>query len=146
VTITQTDIKALIAYSSVVHMGMVLSCVLIGRAPAISFALMIIIAHGVCRSGLFYGCTIIYERVSTRCLPVIQGGVVVAPSFRLRWVLLILINLRAPPSLNIISEALIMGSLLSYDILFSLRLGFIVLLVLVYSLVLFYRRSHGDTG
>ena len=77
---SQVDIKAIIAYSRVVHIGIVIGAVVMSRFTTSLPALMIIISHGVCSSGLFYCATVRYERVSTRNLPVIQGLSIIRPS------------------------------------------------------------------
>ena len=143
VTMSQVDIKAIIAYSRVVHIGIVIGAVVMSRFTTSLPALMIIISHGICSSGLFYCATVRYERVSTRNLPVIQGLSIIRPSIILPWVLLLLMNLRAPPTLSLVSEILMSGSLFSLD--FRIILGFrvIIVIVLLYSLALYFSIYHG---
>ena len=143
VTLTQTDIKALIAYSSVVHIGAVLACTLFNKSVSMPPALMMIVAHGVCRSGLLYMPTISYEGVSSPCIPVIQGLGLLAPSIRLSWVLLVLANLRSPPTLGLVSEVLMLSALFRIDLMLLGYAAITLVLVLTYSLRLFYLVYHG---
>ena len=143
VTIIQTDIKSLIAYSSVVHIGVVLTCTLVGSSFSTQAALMIIVAHGVCSSGLFYLATVTYERINSRCIPIIQGVVATLPSLRLSWVILLLANLRAPPSLRLLSEIFMASAVLSIDLWFRLVVALLLVLVLVYTIRLFSSIYHG---
>lgn len=146
ITLAQSDIKSLIAYSRVVHMGILFRCVLLGTTSAVVPALMIIIAHGICSSGLFRGCTICYERFRTRNISLMQGIIAVAPSLAFPWVLLILANLRAPPSLGLLSEVLMLRTIVRIRMSTSVLIGLIVILVLAYSLVLFFNLFHGQSS
>ena len=107
VAVCQVDIKSLIAYSSVVHIGLVISRRLLSLSFSAQGALIIIIAHGVCRSGLFYVATLMYERVNSRRLVVIKGMIKTIPCIALLWGIILIINLRAPPSINLVSEVTI---------------------------------------
>lgn len=83
VAVRQVDVKSLIAYSRVVHIALAILVVpgLVTRAP--NAALMILIGHGVCRSGLFYSCTLNYRFYKTRSLVIRQGLIRVVPSLSL---------------------------------------------------------------
>lgn len=73
VTACQVDIKALIAYSSVVHMALVILVCLLRIRVGIQGGLAIILAHGVISSGMFYTATSLYTRMRSRRI-VIGGG------------------------------------------------------------------------
>jgi NADH-ubiquinone oxidoreductase chain 4 len=77
--IRQTDLKSLIAYSSVAHMGMVIGGIMTLRYWGVcrSFALMI--AHGLCSSGLFCLSNISYERLGRRSLLINRGLINLIP-------------------------------------------------------------------
>jgi len=62
----QVDLKALIAYSSVCHIGFLLSAIFTLRKIRIFGALSIILGHGFCSRGLFFIVNLFYERVHTR--------------------------------------------------------------------------------
>lgn len=69
----QTDLKSLIAYSSVAHIGLVIGGIMTLRywGACGSFALMV--AHGLCSSGLFCLANISYERTGSRSLLISRG-------------------------------------------------------------------------
>jgi len=79
ICIRQTDCKSLVAYSSVAHMALVLLGVIINTYLSISGAIIIIIAHGLCSSGLFRLVGIVYERLGTRRIVLIRGIITIAP-------------------------------------------------------------------
>lgn len=73
VCLRQIDIKALIAYSSVAHIGVVLGGLLTLTYWGLRGAYTLIIAHGLCSSGLFRLANITYERVGSRSLIINKG-------------------------------------------------------------------------
>lgn len=77
----QLDMKILIAYSSVVHMGLILSGILTLTNWGLSGALTLIIAHGLCSSGLFCAANINYERLLSRRILMNKGIMNFLPIF-----------------------------------------------------------------
>lgn len=61
-----SDIKVVIAYSSVVHMALVIRGLLSLSLWGIEGGFMIIVAHGICSRGIFFGANLIYERSHSR--------------------------------------------------------------------------------
>jgi NADH:ubiquinone oxidoreductase subunit 4 (subunit M) len=104
--VCQVDIKSMIAYSRVVHMGLVIYALIVLSYTGIVGGLMIIVAHGIRRSGLFCLATYSYERFNTRSLLIGRGRMLMIPSLSLVWGYLLLMNLRAPPRWNLLSELL----------------------------------------
>jgi len=62
----QTDIKRLIAYTSVSHMGFVLIGIYAGNLLTLQGLVIQMLAHGICAGGLFILCGQLYERIHTR--------------------------------------------------------------------------------
>lgn len=79
----QLDIKSLIAYSSVCHIGIVLGGRITFSVYGSTGALLLIIGHGLCRSGLFCLANLIYERVFTRRMVLFKGIKSIFPSLSL---------------------------------------------------------------
>lgn len=79
ICIRQTDIKSLIAYSSVAHMGIVLGGIMTLNYWGLCGALVMIVAHGLCSSGLFCLANISYERVIRRRLFLNKGLINLIP-------------------------------------------------------------------
>nr|UFZ13393.1 NADH dehydrogenase subunit 4 [Madachauliodes sp.] len=143
ICLRQIDMKALIAYSSVSHMGLVLAGVMIMTFWGWSGAYSMMIAHGLCSSGLFCLANIVYERVGSRSLFLNKGLMNFMPSLCLWWFLLISSNMAAPPSLNLLGEISLLNSILgwcSYTIYFLMLISFFGA---VYSLYLYSFSQHG---
>uniref|UniRef100_UPI0030FF3243 NADH dehydrogenase subunit 4 n=1 Tax=Bothriocroton hydrosauri TaxID=59643 RepID=UPI0030FF3243 len=142
--IFQSDIKSLIAYSSVCHMGVVFS-------GSISFtffgswgSLLLMIGHGLCSSGLFCLANFFYERFFTRSMILIKGMVKIFPSLSFWWFLFSVINMSAPLTMNLFGEVLLLVSILKTSLLFMIPLMMIVFLSACYSIFMFSYLNHGD--
>lgn len=83
VCICQRDLKSLIAYSSVAHIGIVLRGIMTINYWGIIGALLIILAHGLCSSGLFCLANINYERLERRRIYINKGILNIIPSLSL---------------------------------------------------------------
>jgi len=73
ICLRQLDLKSLIAYSSVAHMGIVLRGLITLILWGLTRSYTLIIAHGLCSSGLFCLANINYERVHSRRLLINKG-------------------------------------------------------------------------
>ena len=73
ICLRQTDIKSLIAYSSVAHMGLVLRGIRTLSAWGLSGAVVVMVGHGLCSSGLFCLANVVYERLGRRRLYISKG-------------------------------------------------------------------------
>jgi NADH-ubiquinone oxidoreductase chain 4 len=109
----QTDLKSLIAYSSVAHMGIVIGGVMTMNYWGVCGSFTLIIAHGLCSSGLFCLANISYERLGSRSLLIRRGLLGLIPSMSFWWFMLSACNMSAPPSLNLLGEFRLFNSLVS---------------------------------
>nr|YP_010036170.1 NADH dehydrogenase subunit 4 [Oberea diversipes]QQW46698.1 NADH dehydrogenase subunit 4 [Oberea diversipes] len=143
ICLRQSDIKSLIAYSSVAHMGLVLGGIMTLNIWGFWGSLIMMLAHGLCSSGLFCLANMTYERVHSRSIYLNKGMMNLIPSLSLWWFLLSSSNMAAPPSLNLMGEVLLINSLVSYSSLTMLFLSLISFFSAAYSLFLFAYSQHG---
>lgn len=143
ICLRQRDIKSLIAYSSVSHMGIAVRGILTLSLVGFWGSLSIILAHGLCSSGLFCLANISYERTSRRRIYINKGLINLIPNLSLWWFLLCSRNISAPPSLNLIREILLINSLIFYDSSLILILFILIFLRAAYSLFLYSYTQHG---
>nr|QNE85591.1 NADH dehydrogenase subunit 4 [Chrysotimus molliculus] len=143
VCMRQTDLKALIAYSSVVHMGIVLSGLMTLTYWGLCGAYSLMIAHGLCSSGLFCLANISYERLGSRSLMVNKGLLNFMPSMTLWWFLLSAANMAAPPTLNLLGEICSLNSIISWSWLTMIMISFISFFSAAYSLYMYSFSQHG---
>nr|QHD19747.1 NADH dehydrogenase subunit 4 [Epilachna admirabilis] len=141
--IRQSDMKSLIAYSSVVHMSLMFSGLLTLNYWGMVGSLMMMIAHGLCSSGLFVLVNLCYERFYSRSLYINKGLINILPSLSLWWFMMVSSNMAAPPSLNLLSEIMLINSLVSFSLLNMFFLIMISFFSAVYSLYLYSFSQHG---
>nr|QLY90118.1 NADH dehydrogenase subunit 4 [Athripsodes aterrimus] len=139
----QLDFKKLVAYSSVVHMGIFLAGIMTMSSWGMMGAFFMLVGHGLCSSGLFSLINLNYERLYTRSLMVNSGMLNILPSFSLWWFLLLSSNMSAPFSLNLISEVSIINSLISYSFVCMFMIIFLFFFSSLYNLYLFMVSQHG---
>nr|ARH53826.1 NADH dehydrogenase subunit 4 [Elaphrus cupreus] len=139
----QTDLKLLIAYSSVAHMGMVLGGIMTFNYWGFCGSLMMMIAHGLCSSGLFCLANISYERMNSRSMFMNKGLMNLMPSMTLWWFLLSSSNMSAPPSMNLMGEISLLNSLISWSWISILMLMLLSFFSAVYTLYLYSYTQHG---
>jgi len=75
----QADIKALVAYSSVSHMGLVVGGLISGKFTSYLGRLLIMLGHGLCSSALFALLGVLYKRVYSRRVLMLKGGLRMIP-------------------------------------------------------------------
>lgn len=115
ICLRQTDLKSLIAYSSVSHIGLVIAAILIQTPWAFTGALILIIAHGLTSSALFCLANTNYERTHTRTIILARGLQIALPLMTLWWFIGTLANLALPPLPNLIGELIIITSLFNWS-------------------------------
>nr|BDL61487.1 NADH dehydrogenase subunit 4 [Arcotheres sp. GK-2022] len=139
----QIDMKALIAYSSVVHMSLVLCGLMIFSCWGLTGSVMVMIGHGLCSSGLFCLANMVYERLGSRSLMVGKGLLSFMPSMGLWWFLLSVSNMAAPPSLNLAGEISLIMSLISWSELSMVILAMVSFFSAGYTLYMYSMSQHG---
>nr|QRV62913.1 NADH dehydrogenase subunit 4 [Necterosoma penicillatum] len=143
ICLRQSDLKILIAYSSVAHMGVVLAGIMTFSYWGFCGSYTMMIAHGLCSSGLFCLANISYERLNSRSMFMNKGLINLMPSMSLWWFLLSSSNMAAPPSLNLLGELSLLNSLMSWS---WVSMFFLILLSFfsaVYTLYLYSYSQHG---
>nr|AMX22687.1 NADH dehydrogenase subunit 4 [Coptotermes heimi]AMX22700.1 NADH dehydrogenase subunit 4 [Coptotermes heimi] len=140
----QTDLKSLIAYSSVAHMGMVIGGIMTMGYWGVCSSFALMIAHGLCSSGLFCLSNISYERFGSRSLLVNKGLMNLMPSMAMWWFLLSACNMAAPPSLNLLGEIGLLSSLVAWSWYLMLVLIFLSFFSAAYTLYMYSYSQHGS--
>jgi len=139
----QTDLKSLIAYSSVRHMGVILASLTIFEKSSWDAAIIILCAHAFRSSLLFALAAVSYERSNSRRLLLTKGIIKLIPTLAIFWFLGAIIRMGAPPFINLPAEILITKSLITKDLIFIIIFIPILFVSAIYSLLLFTSTSHG---
>jgi len=138
-----SDIKVLIAYSSVVHIALVIAGFLSSNRWGVEGGIIIIIAHGACSSGIFAQANIIYERRHSRRLMLNKGYLNLVPTIRAVWFILIVGNFGGPFTLNLIGEILLIVRVIGIAGIFWVIVRFLRFFSAAYRLVLYRSTQQG---
>nr|YP_010981225.1 NADH dehydrogenase subunit 4 [Exoristobia philippinensis]WOE90355.1 NADH dehydrogenase subunit 4 [Exoristobia philippinensis] len=139
----QFDMKIIVAYSSVVHMGMMLIGLLSMKIWGLLGGFLMLISHGVCSSGMFIMVNNLYERTKSRNIYINKGMVSFMSSYMMLWFLICMNNMASPPSLNLLSEVMIVSMILSWSKLIIILLILGMFFSAGYNLYLFSYVFHG---
>jgi NADH-ubiquinone oxidoreductase chain 4 len=157
-TLRTTDIKELIAYSSVSHAAVYLIGAFSNSLEGIEGSIILGLAHGFVSSGLFI-CVggILYDRTGTRLIYFYKGIAQIMPLFSILFFILCLGNCGAPLTLNFVGEfmslfgvferLLFLGSIASLSIIFSAAYTIYMFNKIVFggSFSLFFEENIKDT-
>nr|WNH22371.1 NADH dehydrogenase subunit 4 [Callionymus bairdi] len=143
ICLRQTDLKALIAYSSVSHMGLVAAGILTQTACGFSGAMALMIAHGLTSSALFCLANTNYERTHSRTLLLARGFQILLPLMTAWWFTATLANFALPPLPNLMGELLIMTCLFNWSAWTLIFTGLGTLITAAYSLYMFLMTQRG---
>ena len=138
-----TDIKVIIAYSSVVHMAIIIAVMIGLRTIGVIGGILIILAHGLTSSGIFRGVNIMYERSHTRRILMNKGLLRSNASFTIYWFLLIVINFSGPFTLNLLREIMIIQSLINISYFYWSIVLILCFFSAAYNLVLYASSQQG---
>nr|WPW47633.1 NADH dehydrogenase subunit 4 [Arcuatula senhousia]WPW47645.1 NADH dehydrogenase subunit 4 [Arcuatula senhousia] len=144
VCVRQTDLKRLVAYSSVSHMSMVILGCFSNSFLGLEGVIWLMLGHGLCSSGLFMLVSVVYSSSESRVLLLNKGGLVKAPCLAMVSFLLCVSNMAAPPSLNLLAEICLyicISSMYHYMVLFFAMVSFFSA---AYSLYLYTSCFHGS--
>nr|YP_009048524.1 NADH dehydrogenase subunit 4 [Aprasia parapulchella]AHL17027.1 NADH dehydrogenase subunit 4 [Aprasia parapulchella] len=143
ICLRQTDLKSIIAYSSVSHMGLVTAASLIKTPWSIYGAMTLMIAHGLTSSMLFCLANTNYERTHTRTLLMIRGLQLILPLMATWWLLACLTNMALPPTINLLGELTIIISLYNWGLTTIIITGLTTLITATYTLFIFIMTQRG---
>nr|YP_009003583.1 NADH dehydrogenase subunit 4 [Microcaecilia unicolor]AGZ19072.1 NADH dehydrogenase subunit 4 [Microcaecilia unicolor] len=145
ICLRQTDLKSLIAYSSVSHMALVIMAAMIQTPWAMSGATTMMIAHGLTSSMLFCLANTNYERTHNRTMLLARGLQMILPLMTMWWLLANLTNMAIPPSINLMGELVIISALLNWSTTTIILTGSGIIITAIYSLHMFLTTQRGPT-
>jgi NADH-quinone oxidoreductase subunit M len=146
VTLAQTDIKRLIAYSSVSHMGFVTLGIFTLNRSGVEGAILQMINHGIISAALFLCVGMIYERTHSREIADYGGVGKVAPVFSVLLALFLLAASGFPGLNSFVGEFLIIGGAFETELWLGAVAIWGVALGTAYLIWLFYRVVMGKTN
>ena len=143
VALAQTDMKKLIAYSSVAHMGVVVIGIFTFNAQGIQGALFQMLSHGVVSAALFLCVGVIYDRMHTREIARYGGLAVRMPAYAVVFMLFTMATIGLPGTAGFVGEFLVLVGAFKVSFWLALLGSMGMILGAVYSLYLYRRVVFG---
>lgn len=146
VALRQKDVKKLLAYSSLAHVGLIAAGCYTLTADGISGAVSQMIAHGFVIVGLFFAAEVIYRRFNSNTIEELGGIRSQAPKFTSLFMILVLASVALPGTFNFIGEFTVLYSLFQVNIWFAVLGGTTIILGAYYMLKMFQNVMLGETN
>ena len=142
----QKDFKVLIAYSSVAHIGAVIACLFTKTTLAVFRGILIIVAHGVSSSIMFFIAGLLYNVSQSRQIILNAGALSMSPIFRAFWLVGCLGNMGVPPTINFWSELRRLLALINTHLQAVFPFGVVLIASVAYSITLYGSTQSGQAG
>lgn len=143
-TLRQTDLKRIIAYSSVSHMGVVMLSIFSISIIGIEGSIFLQVAHGLVSSALFIIVTLLYERHHTRIVKYYRGVTLTMPLFSIIFLFFTLANIAVPLSCNFVGEFLSLLAVFQTNVFIGILSCLGIILSAAYALFLYNRVCFGE--
>lgn len=144
-TLRQVDLKKIIAYSSVAHMGFVTLGLFSLNTQGIEGSILLMLSHGLVASALFLSIGVLYDRFKTRLIKYYGGCVHTMPLFSLFFLIFTLGNLSLPGTSSFVGEFLILTGTFQTNTLITTLAATGMILGGAYSIWLYNRVVFGNT-
>ena len=143
VALAQTDMKKLIAYSSISHMGFVTLGIFIFNANGIEGAIVQMISHGFVSGALFLCVGVLYDRLHSRKLETYGGVAHSMPIFAALMMLFTLANVGLPGTSGFVGELLVIIGVFQESAVFAGIAALTLILGAAYTLRMYKRAIYG---
>lgn len=146
IAFTQKDIKRLVAYSSIAHVGLISAGIFAWNVQGLQGAMIQMINHGINVFGLFFILDIIIRRLNTREISTMGGIAKVAPQFAIAFLIILLGTVALPLTNGFVGEFLLLLGVYQYNIWAAAVSGLTIIFGAVYMLRAYQRIMLGQTN
>jgi proton-translocating NADH-quinone oxidoreductase chain M len=143
-TLRQVDMKRIIAYSSVAHMGFVTIGMFTLNIQGIEGSMLLMLSHGIVSSALFLCVGVVYDRHKTRIIKYYSGLTVKMPIFSIIFLFFIMANIGFPGTSSFVSEFLVLIGAFKSNIFVTVLAATGVIWGAGYSVWLYNRVAFGN--
>ncbi len=143
IALVQEDIKKLIAYSSIAHMGFVTMGIFSANIYGVQGAIFQMISHGIISAALFFSVGVIYDRMHTREISAYGGLVERMPRYAAAFMLFTMANVGLPGTSGFVGEFLVLIGIFQVNTWIAFAALFGVILSAAYALWLYRRVIFG---
>ena len=144
IAIRQNELKRLIAYSSLAHVGLIAAGIFSRTFSGLEGAMVQMISHGVNIFGLFFCYEIIVRRTNTGEISSLGGIATKAPVFASFFMIIMLGSISLPLTNSFIGEFLLLYGLFEYNVWLASVAGLTIILGAVYMLWMYQRTMYGE--
>nr|YP_010574767.1 NADH dehydrogenase subunit 4 [Verconia nivalis]UZI00338.1 NADH dehydrogenase subunit 4 [Verconia nivalis] len=142
----QSDVKSLVAYSSVGHMSIVICGIILDSTWGILSAIITMLAHGFSSSAMFCLAYFSYKKSHTRIIPYMKGMLQFYPVLSMLWFFFCCINMACPPTLNLLGEMAIIPTLWKFSYFLAIVMGLMMFFSASYNMYLYSSINHGSSS
>jgi proton-translocating NADH-quinone oxidoreductase chain M len=146
VALRQKDLKKLLAYSSLAHVGLIAAGTYTLTIDGLRGAVLQMIAHGFVVVGLFFISEIVFRRYETRTIAEMGGIRTQSPKFASLFLLLVLASVALPTTFNFVGEFTVLYSLSQINVWFAFLGGTTIILGAYYMLKMYQQVMLGETN
>jgi NADH-quinone oxidoreductase subunit M len=146
IAFNQKDLKRLIAYSSIAHVGLIGAGVFVFNAQALQGAMIQMLSHGVNVFALFYIIYLIESRTGTREINILGGIVHSAPKLAIVFTIIMMGSIALPLTNGFVGEFLLLAGLYQYSAIATAFAGLTIILGAVYMLRMYQRVMLGEAN
>jgi NADH-quinone oxidoreductase subunit M len=144
VALAQEDMKKLIAYSSIAHMGFVTAGIFAMNQQAVAGAIIQMLSHGVVSAALFLCVGVVYDRMHSRDIATYGGLVHRMPKYAAVFMLFMLASVGLPGTSGFVGEILVMVGVFQVNTWVCTLIATGMILSVAYMLYLYRRVIFGD--
>jgi NADH-quinone oxidoreductase subunit M len=146
IAITRTDMKRLIAYSSIAHVGLIAAGIFAFKIQSMQGGIIQMLSHGINVVGLFYVADIIENRTKTREIPALGGIRTKAPFFATAFMIIMLGAVALPLTNGFVGEFLLINGVFQVNPVMAAFGGLTIILGAVYMFRAYQRSMLGETS
>lgn len=146
IAIRQDDIKRMIAYSSIAHIGLMSAAMFTNNATAMDGVMIQMFSHGVNVIGLWIIADLIEKQLGTTNMKELGGLAQKAPVMAILLVVMALANVALPLTNAFIGEFLMFNGLFQYNMVMAAVAGISIILAAVYTLNMVQRVIYGNVN
>lgn len=144
IAIRQDDIKRMIAYSSIAHIGLMSAAMFTNNQTAMDGVMIQMFSHGVNVIGLWIIADLIEKQLGTRNMSELGGLAQKAPVMAILLVIMALANVALPLTNAFIGEFLMFNGLFQYNMIMAAIAGISIILAAVYTLNMVQKVIYGE--
>jgi NADH:ubiquinone oxidoreductase subunit 4 (subunit M) len=145
-TLIILDLKGVIAYSSIGHMGITTLGIFSFNRQGLTGSLFLLLAHGIASPGLFILVTLLYERFHSRIIKYYRGVAITMPIYAIIFLIFTLSNLGLPLLVNFIGEFITLIGVYKSSSIVTFLATTGVIISAAYSLFLYNRVCFGTVS